>query len=114
MLVDLEDGPQHLASLQARLINQPRADAQQLRKCNLNDSIELSPVLSALEAIYPADSKQTLDAGKNRVCIIRVKELLGDLEELGPFGGEVKGEDFLESGDELGANGRGGGGKHGD
>lgn len=114
VLVDLENGPQHLASFQARLIYQPRADVQQLRKCNLNNAIELGPVLGALEAVYPADSQQALDAGKDRIRVIRVKKLLGDLEEFGPLGGEIKGENLLEGGDELGANGRRGCGQHGD
>ena len=106
MLVRLQDGPKHLASFQARLLEQLIGQVERERERDLHNLVKIHPVLSSLETIYSADGEQALDASEHGLSIVAVQQIECDVEELGPFRREVVGQDLLEGGNELHADRR--------
>jgi len=107
MLVGLEDGPEHLTSLETGLVDEIVADGQQLRECHFDNLVEICSCLAHLEPVDSANGQQTLQTGKDLSGILGVQKGDGDVEKVGPLFGEVVVEYLLESSDELRSDLRG-------
>lgn len=108
MLICLHDRPHNLASLNAFFCDQTVSNAQKKRESNRHHLVKVSPNLSNFESVNSAYGQQALNASKDGARIVRAQELYCNIEEIGPLGRKVVGEDFLEGRNELSADLRGG------
>lgn len=104
VLVHLQHCAQNLSSLQASLAGKRVADVEQLWERQGDDLVKICAVLAGLEAVDFTYRQQALHASKDGGNVAGVQQLDGDVEKVGPFCGEVVGEDLLEGGDELQAD----------
>lgn len=104
MFVRLDHDAEHLRSLQAFLVNQSLANAEQLRERVLHDLIELLPLLASLEPVHPTHCQQTLQASINGVRIVGAQQLQSQVQESRPLFGKIMLQNPLEEGNQLGAD----------
>jgi hypothetical protein len=104
VLVHFEHSAKNLASLQTRLVGELVAQVEQLREGQGNDLVEVGAVLPRLEPVDLAYGQQTLYTREDGLDVSGIEQLHCDVEEVGPFLGEIIGEDFLQSRDKLSAN----------
>ena len=104
VLVHLQHCAQDLTGLQAGLAGKRVANVEQLWERQGDDPVKICAVLAGLESVDLAYRQQALHTGEDGGNVARVQQLDGHVEEVGPFCGEVVGEDLLEGGDELQAD----------
>jgi len=101
VLVGLENGAQHLSSLEAGLVDQAVGNVEQLGECHLHNLVKVFSCLTHLEAVDATDGQQTLQTGEDAAGILLVQKIDGDVEEVGPLLGEVVMQDLLQGSNEL-------------
>ena len=69
MLVRLEDQVQHFPGRRAAFVEEFCTYCEQLWERDLDDAVEIVPVVPALEAVYPTDGQQTVQTGKNLIGV---------------------------------------------
>lgn len=104
VLVRLDHKTKHLRSLQAFLVHQPLANAEQLRERVLDDLIELLPLLAGLKPVHATNCQQALQTGVDGVRIVGTQQLQSQVQESRPLFGEVMLQNLLEEGNQLGAD----------
>lgn len=114
MLVCLDDHLEHITGISAVLIDELISDGEDGGESGGGDAVELLTLVGvALEAVDATQRQQTLDTGKDRLDIIRVQKLEGDIHVRGPALREVVVQDLSNQGEELLADGGRGGRKSG-
>lgn len=69
MLVGFEDQMQHFPGCRAAFVREFRTYCEQLWERNLDDAVEILPVVPTLETVYPTNGQQTVQTGKNLIGV---------------------------------------------
>lgn len=89
ILVRLGNRSEHLSGLDTLFINEASTNIQQLRESDLNNVVELGAQFPCFKSIHAADGQETLQSSENRIRIVGVHQLEGEVHIIRPLLREV-------------------------